>query len=186
MGKSEYQKLVDEKKAAKKDLYKTSYPGTDLKTPLLVIVGPEKEKDEESMLKLLEGLFVLPVKIIVISDNEPEDPGDHPSGHVTFVSTEDGRNQPKINDYLLAADMAIVLDDDHNRLLNILEKGTVVIGHEESPYLENYQPNDETGNSFTFSSNNPWDIFRATVRATETFHFPYDWGNIVRAIIKNA
>ena len=186
MGKSEYQKLVEEKKAAKTELFKKSYPGTDLKTPLLVIVGPENEKDEESMLKLLEGLFVLPVKIIVITDNEPEDHTEHPSGHVTFISDEDGRNRPKTNQYLLAADMAVILNKDYSRLLDIMDKGTVVIGHEESPYLENYQPNDETGNGFTFASANPWDIFRAVVRATETFHFPYDWGNIIRAIVKNS
>ena len=186
MGKSEYQKLVEEKKAAKKDLFKKSFAGNDIKTPLMIIFASDKENNDQKMLQLLEGLFVLPMKIIVVTNNEPPDLKDHPSGHITFVNNKDGREQPLIDEYTLAADMAIDCDSEHSRLLQVMEKGTVVIGFSDSPFLENYHPNDETGNSFTFDSYNPWDIFRAVVRATETYRFPYDWGNIIRAIIKGS
>ena len=50
--------------------------------------------------------------------------------------------------------------------------------------LNNYHPNEETGNSFTYPSTNPWDIFMALVRAHETYRFPYDWQHIVRGVFR--
>ncbi|MFC1749391.1 hypothetical protein ACFL2V_11365 [Pseudomonadota bacterium] len=138
------------------------------------------------MINLLEGLFVLPLRIIVVSENEPEDLGDHPKGRITWVSREDGRNSPKIKEYLLASDMTLTFDDSLDEIPSVMDHGSVVIAHSDSPFMENYHPNDETGNGFTFDSYNPWDIFRAVVRATETYRFPYDWGNIVRAIVKSS
>lgn len=61
--------------------------------------------------------------------------------------------------------------------------GVVIVGNEKSPLLQNYHPNNETGNSFTYSSDNAWDIFMALVRAVETYKFPYDWDNIIRGIV---
>ena len=183
MAKSEYKKMAEEKFAAKKALYEKCYPDADSKIPLLMIFGPSREKDDEQILQLLEGLLIMPMRVIVVSDNEPEDAVKHPCGKVTWISSEDGRAQSKINDYLLAADMALVYDESHGNLANIMANGTVVIGNEISPFLQNYHPNEESGNSFTFASSNPWEMFRAVVRAQETFRFPFDWQNLVKGLI---
>lgn len=185
MTKSEHKKVLEAKKEAKEALFKKSWPDTDAgKTPLLLIYGPSKAKEDNLLLELLEGVMVLPVKVIIVDDNIPADAVTKPTGQITWVNTEDERNAADTERYLEAADMALVFAEDHENLTYIMKKGAVIIGHDQSPLLENYHPNDETGNAFTFKSYNPWEMFRAIVRATETFRFPYDWENIVRGMFK--
>ncbi len=184
MTKSEHKKVLEAKKAAKEALFKKSYSDVDTKTPLLLIFGPSKVKEDKLLLELLEGVSVLQVKVIIVDDNIPADTTTKPSGQITWVNTEDGRNAAEMERYLEAADMALVFDEDHENLGKIMQKGAIIIGHDISPLLENYHPNDETGNAFTFKSYNPWEMFRAIVRATETYRFPYDWENIVRGMFK--
>jgi hypothetical protein len=182
MSKSELKKILDGKKSAKEALYKICWPSENTKKPLVILMEPDS--GEEPLFRLLEGCLVLNANFIVVSKKEPADFIRHPAGKITWVNTEDGRNKPKIAEYLEAADMAVVFEDHLDDLTQIMEKGTVVIGHGKSPLLQNYHPNDETGNAFTYATLNPWDVFTALVRAMETFRFPYDWQNIIRGIIK--
>ncbi len=182
MGKSEYKKVAESKKIAKAELFSKSWPAAKTEEPLVVIFA--HQKDEKLLFQLLEGCLVLPGRFIVVCDSEPGDHLKNPAGKITFVNPEDGRNKPKIDEYLWAADMAVMFEEHKRDLEEILYKGVVVIGHEKSPFLNNYHPNEETGNSFTFSSQNPWTVFMALVRAHETYRFQYDWGNIVRGILK--
>lgn len=184
MGKSEYKKILEEKKVAKANTYSTLDIETVQKDPLLVVFKPESGLSQDQFYQLLEGLLILPGHVMVVSDDERSDADMHVAGKVSWVSAKDGRDSEIIDKYLLAADMALIFDEHMNEVNPLLDKGVVVIGYEKSPLLENYHPNDETGNSFTFASMNPWDIFRALVRASETFMFPYDWQNIVRSILK--
>ncbi len=184
MTKSEYKKVLEVKKATKKALYQKSYPDASTDIPLLLIMGPSKQKEDKMLLELLEGLKVLPIKVIIVDDNIPADTTAHPTGQVFWVNSAEGRNKTDIEKYLEAADMVLCFDEDHEDLNKYMESGAVIIGHEISPMLENYHPNDETGNAFTFDAYNPWEIFRAIVRASETYRFPFDWENIVRGVFK--
>lgn len=62
--------------------------------------------------------------------------------------------------------------------------GIVPIASDFIPGVVNYNPNSETGNSFVFEKKdntiNPWQIFAATIRAIETYRFPFDWKWIIR------
>ena len=51
--------------------------------------------------------------------------------------------------------------------------------------IENYDPNQESGNSFTYDTGNYWSAFAAVVRAMENFRFPYDWKNIQKTALRN-
>lgn len=181
--KNDFQQLKDTKKEAKEALFERCWKDESTKSPLLVIFDSTDHQAREVLFKLMEGLLVLPFKVIAISKEERADLVKHPSGRVTWINTENGRNDPQIDKYLLASDMALVMDEHHDLLERIMKKGVVVIGHEKSPLLENYHPNEETGNSFTFKSNNAWDIFMALVRALETYKFPYDWDHIIRSLV---
>jgi hypothetical protein len=183
MGKSEYQKVLEAKKKKKDVLYKKYWPQDSVSHPLTVVFAPKN--NEELLFQFLQGCLVLPGNLIVISEQDPPDFIKHPSGKITWVSSENGRNTPRIEEYLDAADMAVVFEEHKNDLQRIMQKGIVIIGLEKSPFLENYHPNTESGNSFTFASLNPWAIFMASVRAHETFRFPFDWQNIVRSILKH-
>lgn len=183
MTKSDYQQLIALKQNAKKDLFSKCKMG-DHKTPLLLIFEPQQGEAKENFYQLLEGISVLPLHIIVISDREPGETFHCPTGKITWLNSENGRLDDVIDEYLVAADMVLTFDAHKNDLRNLIEKGVVIIGRDKSPLLENYHPNDESGNSFTFTSSSPWSVFRAVVRAHETYRFPYDWQNVIRYAYK--
>ncbi|MBU1953651.1 hypothetical protein KKH03_01615 [Patescibacteria group bacterium] len=179
MVKSEYQKVAAEKKAAKARFIKEGEG-----TPLLVIFAPHNSFGRDAFYQLLEGLLILPGRVVVISDDEHADASNRLKGKVTWVNTKEGRNSMDTESYLMAADMALVFEEHMHELENLMAKGVVVIGHDKSPFLENYKPVEETGNGFTFEKYGPWEIFRALIRAHETYVFTYDWQHIVRGVLK--
>lgn len=185
MGRSDLQKLLDQKKTAKKHLFDECWPGADLKTsPLVVIFMTDEKANRELVFQLLEGLFVLPLHVVVVSEDEPGENVKHPSGKIIWVNPESGRNAPKVDHLLMAADLAVIFDEKQATIHTLFDKGVVPVGHAKSPHLSNYHPNEETGNSFTYTEKGPWGVFAALVRACETYHFPYDWQHIIRGILK--
>lgn len=184
MGRSDLQKLLDQKKTAKKHLFDECWPDANVKVPLVLIFTTKEKSNHETVFKLLEGLLVLPMQIVVVSEEEPGEHAKHHSGKVMWFNPESGRNAPKLDTWLMAADMAVVFDEKQATLKTLFDKGVIPVGHEKSPLLANYHPNDETGNGFTYSDKNPWGVFAALVRACETYHFPYDWQHIIRGILK--
>lgn len=187
MSKSEYQKVTDSKQKAKKELFEKSWPQEDssklMRMPLLMVFAPQKEYVKKMFFRLLGGCLVLSCKIIVVSDAQPQGLRRHTRDKITWINPENESNITKIDECVLAADMALVFDERLNNLQELMTRGTVVIGHEKSPLLKNYHPNEETGNSFTYSTHDAWSIFMALVRANETYRFPYDWQHIVRGIV---
>jgi len=184
MGRSDLQKLLDLKKSAKKHLFDECWAGSNVKQPLVVIFTTPPKANRDLVFKLLEGLLVLPIHVVVVSEDEAGENVKHPSGKIIWVNPESGRNAPKVDSLLMAADMAVIFDEKQATINTLFDKGVVPIGHEKSPLLENYHANDETGNSFTYSDKGPWGVFTALVRACETYHFPYDWQHIIRGILK--
>ncbi len=184
MAKTEFRKIKEEKSKAKEALYKKAWPEESLKVPLMVVFDPDNHNHKDILFKLMEGLLVLPIRVIVISRHELPDTLNKPTGKIFWMNTEDGRNKPLVDKYMDAADLALLFEEHFHEIEDAMKKGIVIVGHEKSPLLENYHPNKETGNSFTYTHHNPWDIFSTMVRALETYKFPYDWENIVRNMIK--
>jgi hypothetical protein len=180
---TEIKKLISLKKETKKKMFQKCGEG-EINLPLLIVFAPEKGDLKGKFYQLLEGLLVLPLKIVILS-KERGDTLCCPSGKMTWISCKDEGFNELCEEYLLAADMALVFEGNHRRLIDLFKKGLVIIGRKSWPLLENYHPNNESGNSFTYESDNPWEIFRALVRAHETYRFPYDWENIIRTACKD-
>lgn len=184
MGRSDLQKLLDQKKTAKQNLFDQCWPEAKIKQPLVIVFTTHEKSNHEVVHKLLEGLLVLPMHVIVVSSEEAGENVKHPSGKILWFNPEDGRNAPKIEEYLMAADMGVIFDEKQSTIMALFDKGVVPVAHAKSTMLANYHPNEETGNSFTYTDKNPWGVFAALVRAYETFQFPYDWQHIIRSILK--
>mgnify|MGYP001603222357 CR=1 FL=1 len=184
MGRNDLQMLFTRKKKAKERLFAAYWPTLKTSVPLLVIFGADNRLPKKTLFEFLDGLLVLDIVTIVVDDKEMPDLLKHPQGKISFISTENGRNDPKIDLLLDGADMALVFDEKKATLQNLFKKGVIPIGAEKSPILDNYKPVEETGNSFTFRAVNSWDIFAAVVRAVETYRFPYDWEYILRGVLK--
>ncbi len=159
-------------------------PDPSGKEPLLIIFTTKEKSNRDLVFKLLEGVLVLPTQVVVVSEDQPGELMKHHTGKIFWFNPESGRNAPKLDQWMLAADMAVIFDEKQSTINTLFDKGVVPIAHEKSPLLENYHPNEETGNSFTYNEKNPWGVFAALVRACETYHFPYDWQHIIRGILK--
>jgi len=53
-----------------------------------------------------------------------------------------------------------------------------------SDFVQNYNPNQESGTGFLFENLDRWSAFAALVRAHENFRFPYDWKVIQKSAIE--
>jgi hypothetical protein len=203
MGRSDLQKLLEQKQDAKRNFYgeywtdpvikvrgarqatvPAQVPDSVLKEPLLIIFTTNEKSNHEMVFKLLEGLLILPLRVVIVSEDEIDDSTKLASGKVVWFNPENGKRARELDALIMAADMAAVFDEKQSTIDTLFDKGVVIIGHAKSPLLENYHPNDETGNSFTYTDKNPWGVFAAIVRACETFRFPYDWQHIIRGILK--
>lgn len=184
MGRSELQKLLDQKKGAKKHLFDECWPDADSAKPLVMIFPTKEKSNHQLVYKLLEGLLVLPVQVVVVSEEDAGDLTKNHTGKILWLNPEGGRLAPVLNEWLTAADMAVVFDEKQSTFNMLFSKGVVPVVHEKSPLAENYNAVHETGNSFTYSDKSTWGVFAGLVRACETYHFPYDWQHIIRGILK--
>ncbi len=190
MGRTELQKLIEQKKLAKKQILANFWPQKDARKKddqaVLVVLPPTEHRNQIKVFaELLQGLLILPMRVVVLSEHEA--PNNLEKGKIGWVNlsqfkTEKSAAKNKVQ-YLMAADLGLIFEEHQAMIQELFENGVVPVGAEKSPLLENYRPNEETGNSFTFDSLNPWAIFLALGRAVETFKFPYDWQHIIRGIL---
>ncbi|MGL5831105.1 MAG: hypothetical protein ACRCZE_03060 [Candidatus Altimarinota bacterium] len=191
--------LLEGKKAAKGELFGGGEVNL-AKTPVILIFASELNGEKElinreELFKILEGCLVLNAKIVVVDTEQPSDlknlselQGNH-DHQITWYNPKmdesgQGREEKELDRLLLAADMAVMFNHHLEMIHLMMNYGVVVIGDEKSPLLENYKPNEESGNAFVFPKKDAWGVFSAMVRAIETFKFPYDWKFIVKKVYK--
>ncbi len=170
------------------------------KTPLVLVFATELNHAQELiprevLFQLLQALGVTNSKVVVIDADRESDLANleeivtkSDKQMIWYNPLTDNSSKMKeekeIDRLLLAADAAIVFNQ-HLDLINLLKSyGIVMIAPEATPVLQNYKPNEETGNAFLFLHKDVWGIFASVIRALETYKFPYDWQHIVKNILK--
>jgi len=154
------------------------------KAPILCLPSGMSEALGGELLKqMLPGLLSLPVEILVLGKGESMY-GElftqlaQERGHRIAIlpATEDGARK-----MYAAGDIALFLTDPtgSEELEACLQYGVVPVA-QEGRGLEDYNPVQESGDSFLFTEASPWMCFAALVRALETFKFPFDWRTIAR------
>lgn len=76
-----------------------------------------------------------------------------------------------------AVDMEVLEQATVDRLKELKGKRIVPVALNG---VEPFDPIAEKGNGFLFTVSDPWSLYVALVRASETYRFPYDWGNLVK------
>lgn len=139
--------------------------------------------------ELVPGLMGMDVQLIILGKGSAafgtyftELAKEH--GHRVAILPNSEKGLQKM---MQAADMSLFLKDPSNtsELALSLKCGTVPVSMETSA-LDNYNPNQESGDSFTFAKESVWHAFAAVVRAMETFRFPYDWKTIQKNAMEKA
>ncbi len=138
--------------------------------------------------QVLPGLLELPIGI-VIRGRGTKKYGEmftklaKESSHRIAIVADD---ESHIRTMLAGCDMALFLaeKDDEDMLDNSLRYGTIPVSLPRD-VLDNYNPVQESGNSFVYEQASPWLCFASVARALETFKFPYDWRTIQRHAIES-
>lgn len=178
-------KLLTKKTA--KDYLRNKYGLQLNKKKLLLSVFIDEKHGEEAMAFLnsfLEAIKSLTVNVIVVAPKSLKgDLDQYKDPRGVFILTFNKEAQEKI---LEASDVSFVFpltSMGAKEIQSMWANGVIPIAEESQESVMDYDPNDETGNSFTIRKESIWSIFAALVRATETFRFPYDWKHIVRQIL---
>lgn len=151
------------------------------KTPTLIIIAEKKSYDLGMLEELLHGIATalkLPTIIITQFKLPPSLTRRYP-----HVVTEK-KLTPEI---LKRADIGLMLEGNicQKNLELLVETKVVPIlpASLQTHFFQNYDAVHQIGNCFTFEhTNNPWTIFCALVRASETYQFPYDWSSVLRSL----
>lgn len=196
--------LLTGKKEAKKEIFghfnKDKSQKMDIKTPLILVFATDLSGDNElfpreKLFQLLEALMVVNCKVVVIDADQKSDLlhlgelSDHLDKRIVWYNPKQdesprSKETKEIDRLLSASDIAVVFNTHHNLVKLLMTYGVVIVGENKSELLENYKPNEETGNAFLFDKKDLWSVFASVIRALETFKFPYDWKFIVKRISK--
>lgn len=165
-----YQKLIQEKAKRKRELMgKMFFP----RTPVLLLDASDKKNLGKKIDQLIEGLEALGIHTLVLCPNGFKKSVTSSTIHYVPLDKSTAAHE--------AADFIVTTDGN---VSSIWSKGGVPISPYNGERTLDYNPLKEEGNGFYFKNPTTWEIFAAIVRAIETYQFPYDWENLVRAILK--
>lgn len=169
------------------------------KTPLFIIFATELNSTKELvsrelLFQLIEALSVTNAKVLVVDADRESDLanlGDlaktdkHVIWYNPMTDNQSKRREEKeIDRLLLATDVAVVFSY-HLELIKLMKSyGIVCIAPAAAVILENYKPNEESGNAFLYKRADAWGIFEAIIRALESFKFTFDWQHIIKNALK--
>lgn len=132
--------------------------------------------------QVMEGVLTLPVQVLILGKG---------SEHYGKLCTRLAKEKPhqvaiipsdasSLQDMLRAADVALFCSPQAADMYRSSFLYGIVPVAPAGADVQNYNPNQESGNAFTFDAQTPWHCFAAVVRAVETYKFPFDWKTIQR------
>ncbi len=145
----------------------------------LVLIKDEIDAHIHHILRgIIDGIAAIGMQLAVV---EPIDPSrkmeweefrkKHPKW-ITIIDREEAKSD--VFDIALLEDLTVerLRELRSQKMVPVAEKG-----------VSTFDPIEEKGNGFLFHEN-PWSLFAALVRAQETYRFPYDWENLMKAASK--
>ncbi|MDX9970502.1 MAG: hypothetical protein RBS56_01175 [Candidatus Gracilibacteria bacterium] len=169
---------VDETIAQKTDRKKRLFGFLKLsntkKRPLIsIIADKELSQAQVSVLRQFnEATSSLNADFLILSDSALDG-----LSNFHFIEFNLGNREMVLE----ASDLIIAYD--FNDLEEVFMQGCVPICKEREG-AQNYNAQEESGNSFIIKNDSVYGLFEATVRAIETFKFPWDFKHIVRTGMK--
>lgn len=177
-------KTLDRKVKNKVELQRElDWPEEPRRAIICLPAGMTDELGGELFENILEGLFSLPVEILILGK------GSEKYGKLFTRLTNDMKHRiaiipnetQNIRMMYAASDMALFLSDALSlpELRECLSYGVVPIAPAHAS-LERVDPIQESGIAFTYDETNVWHVFASVVRALESQQFPFDWRTIQR------
>lgn len=168
-------------KRQKKEMVQKSWGllvGKDI--PLLLICDDIDAHLHVILKDIIDGIAAIGIQLAVEAPSDPERRRSwelfckkHPKW-IRMIDEEEARYE--------IFDLALLEDLTVERIKSLREKRMVPVAEKG---ISTFDPILEKGNGFLFHEN-PWSLFAALVRAQETYRFPYDWENLIKAVSKLA
>lgn len=189
---AKFSKNTIEKKAVNKQEFCEEYGITCGNREFLIgIVSPLTPQNGADILEnLLEGIAVLPVKIAVRAIGTAKfqkvlgDFAERFPEKIAIVPDDEAG----LRKILAAVDATLFLstgEENETLARSALSYAALPIAPADMRHIvEDYNPNQESGNGFLYREQNVWLAFAAIVRALENFRFPYDFKNIQKSAIE--
>lgn len=143
----------------------------------MILIKDEIDAHIHHILKqIIDGIAAIGIQIIV---QEPHDPSRRNEWH-EFVKKHPkwikviGKEEA-LSDVF---DIAVLEDVTVEKLKELRQQKMVPVAEKG---VSMFDPIEEIGNGFLYHQN-PWSLFAALVRAQETYRFPYDWDNLMKAV----
>lgn len=179
--RKEGRKMLEEKAKRKAELQKQlGWPEESKRAIICLPLGMTDELGGELLKDVLPGLLSLPVEILIRGKGSST----YGKLFTELATTHKHRiaiipnQEAAVAAMLDAADVALFLSaPSAGDVRACFARGVVPVAL-AGVELEDYNPNQETGNAFTYARRAMWDCFGALVRALETFRFPFDWKTI--------
>ncbi len=150
--------------------------GLDKKDGALVAIDLRQNDElQEWVLQYMTGVSELGLPVVILGAA-----GTTITGDVMLIS-----DPAQYDEVIAASDLLVALNPNEKLLKDAWSHGCVPIC-EAGEFVEDYNPIKETGNAFIAPMGNVWGYFAATVRALETYRFPYDWRHLQSSCRKSA
>ena len=159
------------------------WPEEPKRAMLCIPSGVSEQLGGKLLEEVLPGLMELPLQILILGKGSSsygkmltELAKEH--NHRIAIVPND---EKMIRKMYAASDMALFLSNPAAmpELQQCLSYGVVPVAPSLSK-LHDYNPNQESGEAFTYEKQTVWHVFAGIVRALETFKFPFDWRTIQR------
>jgi starch synthase len=168
---------VQNKTALQEEL---GWPAEPKRALLCIPTGVSDQLGGKLLQELIPGLLELPVEILILGKGSAsygkmltELAKEH-NHRIAIIPHDEGA----IRKMLAASDIGLFLTKDaDDEIAACLRYGTIPVGP-ACDALQDYNPNQESGNSFVYKKENVWHAFAGVVRALETYKFPFDWKTI--------
>lgn len=139
-----------------------------------------KRNNSEIFLRALEAMCELGFSVSALAE------GDMEAQSICFDIAQKYPNNfqiieslPKNRAHIMKnSDVLVFPEIPSDKILKEIVKNGIVSVLPQGGKFQNFDPQKEVGNAFTFSKSNFWEFLSALIRASENFKFSYDWQNL--------
>lgn len=155
----------------------------DKRIPLICVTYTLSDKNNLSIIQdIMNGIMEQPVQMVLTGIGTEKyqkfftDLAEKNPGKVAIVNNNDDERRKiyAASDIILIPTLSDECVEEAKRAMRY---GVVPVTPPQD-FVEDYNPNQESGNAFVYLKDSPWNLFASLIRTIENCRFPYDWKNI--------
>lgn len=147
--------------------------------PMVLVEDGAESHIQRILQEIVEGIAAIGIQLVVIEPRNDLELKAWRNFENLYPHAIKVLERSELNGHVF--DIEVLEEVTAEKLQELAEKKIVPMA--EKGLVQAFDPIAEKGNGFVFEENS-WSLFAALVRAAETYRFPYDWQNVVKAVGK--